>query len=351
MVPILARLEDAPFAKGPRMAEPLMIKGPAYDLIYDPYRERVYASLNGDDVGMVARLKPDTGELDGEVRLAGEVGPMAMSADGSNLWVAVHTAQAPKLCRIDLKTMKADELSPLKPTDNYDWPAPDALAMVPGTSNTFIAAYVGYKNVVVFDAAKPRLDQVGNKVCAGLVHSGDGTTFFAFNNMDTGWQLYELLVTDTGIRVVEEHIGVIDDFRIGIAAGGGRIYTGNGRVYDIKAKKTIGRLPGTGEVALDLFNRRAYQVRHESNFDQVTVFDCDSFEQRPSYVSRHTLPFRDTAKLKLTMSPQGGLTFGRRYLGNTCKRVLMLGESGLVINRGHVLTILPTVAILKVEPK
>jgi hypothetical protein len=348
-VPPQARLEDAPFAKGPRMADAFSIKGPAFDLVYDPYRERVYASLNGEEVGVVARIKPDSGELDGEVRLAGEVGPMALAPDGSNLWVVVHTAQAPQLCRIDLKTMKADEPKALQPSPD-NWPAPDALVMVPGTSNSFVAAYVGYKNVVVYDAVKVRPEQVGGKVCAGLAYAGEGATFFAYNNADTGWQLYELLVTDNGVRLVQEHLGVIDSFRVGISAGAGRIYASNGCVFDVKAKKTIGRLPGGGDVAIDPLNRRAYQVRHEPYVgDQVTVFDWDSFEPRASYLARQTIPFRDTAKLPLTMT--AGLPVGRRYLGKTCKPVLMLGESGLVINREHVLTFLPTAVILKAEPK
>jgi hypothetical protein len=350
-IPTQARLEDAPFSKGPRMEAPFSIKGSAYDLVYDPYRERVYASLNGDDVGVVARIKPDSGDLDGEVRLAGEVGPMAMSPDGSNLWVVVHTAQVPKLCRIDLKTLTADEPKALQPS-TYNHPAPDALVMVPGTSSSFVAAYVGFKNIAVFDEVRPRPEQVGGRVCAGLVYAGEGTTVFAFNNADTGWQLYELLVTDNGVRLVQEHIGVIDDFRVGISAGAGRIYTSNGRVFDVKAKKTIGRLPGSGDVAIDTFNRRAYQVRHEPYVgNQVTVFDWDSFAPRASYLAPKTIPFRDTAKLKLTMTGQGGLPGGRRYLGNTCKPVLMLGESGVVINREHVLTFLPTAVILQGEQK
>jgi hypothetical protein len=53
----------------------------------------------------------------------------------------------------------------------------------------------------------------------------------------------------------------------------------------------------------------------------------------------------------LTLSGQGDLPLGRRYLGKTCKPVLMLGESGLVFNRGPVLTFVPTAVILKGEPK
>jgi hypothetical protein len=78
-------LTDAPFAKGSRLAAPFALRGLAYDLVYDPYRERVYASLNGQEYGVVARINLGTGEIDGQLRLEGQVGPLALSPDGSRL--------------------------------------------------------------------------------------------------------------------------------------------------------------------------------------------------------------------------------------------------------------------------
>jgi hypothetical protein len=223
---------------------------------------------------------------------------------------------------------------------------------VPGTLDGLVASQVGYQSVVVYDAGRVRPERVDGKICAGLIYAGEGTSYFGFNNMDTGWQLYELLVTDKGIRVVQEHPNVINQFGVNIAAGGGRIYVSNGVVYDFTAKKALARLPGVGDIAIDTTNRRAYQVRPESLMGhQVTVFDWDSVEPRASYLVAQTIPIRDSVKLKLTLIGSGALPMGRRYLGRNCKPVLLLGESGLAINCQTALTFVPTAEILKADRK
>jgi hypothetical protein len=102
----------------------------------------------------------------------------------------------------------------------------------------------------------------------------------------------------------------------------------------------------------DTINRRVYQVRPQPLLgDQVTVFDWDSIEPRASYLAAQTIPVRDSVKLKQTFIGSGAPPMGRRYLGRSCKPVLVLGESGLVINRQTALTFVPTAEILKADRK
>jgi hypothetical protein len=362
-----ARLEDAPFAKGPGLAAPFAIPVRPYDLVYDPYRERVYASLNGPEYGLVVRINPTTGEIDGQVRLEGGVGPLALSPDGSRLWAGVQSAKFSGLCRIDVETMTAGKPTPLDPK-HPTHPVAARLVMLPGTKDTVVASLVGSSRptAAVYDAGVVRAEFISEKVCSSMVYSGEGETFFAFNNKSTGFELQELLVTDAGIRHVKSYPNVFEGFEsqslltvgggriIGVSVGGGNV---TGKVFDIKTRKLVHDLPGFKSIGIDERSRRLYLVNpgesvsddYEFSTCQVEVRNLDTYEPGAAYA----LPpkVRKTTGVTFpapTVKKDGPQWLG--YYGGTCRPVLMLGESVLVVNR-LALTFLPVADILKGSAK
>jgi hypothetical protein len=335
-----ARLADAPFAKGPHIAAPFAIYPRAYDLLYDPYRGRVFASINRNGYSALVRINPSTREIDGELRLEGRFGPLALSPDGSRLWVGFNNQQVAGLYRVDPETMKHDELMLMNP--NYpSRPIPASLVMLPGTKNTLVASLVGISKPTagVYDNGVARPETVDGPICFGMVYSGEATTFFAFNNESTGWELQELLVTDAGIRYVTGYPNVVRRFESILTSGGGRIFPTNGKVFDVKTRKPIGELPSPGHVAIDELNRRLYLVTHESGrLDyNISVLDWDSLKSISTYHVAGDLHSLEVKFPASNMQVPGEAT--------TIKPVLMLGETGLVVNVGP-MTFLPTAEIL-----
>lgn len=331
--------QPAEFAAGPDLDSPYVIPAKAYDIVYDPFRGKVYASLNGPEYGVVVKINPNNGEIEHHVKMEGDAGPLALASDGSQLWVGVQSKDFAGLCMIDLATMTAGKRKRLDP--NYpDRPIAVRLNMIPGTNDAVVASLAGTSRptAAVYDASTIRPDFVSKSVCSNMVYSGEKDVYFAFNNKDTGFELHELLVSDTGIRLVKSYANVIAGFdsqRI-LTAGGGRVFGVGGSVFDVKTRKLIHTLsPFTGvgicESNDTLFVVNAgLGVNDEFPFSHchVEVQKLSNFEPGPVY----DLPANVRTVEGFQFPAKTSDDLWGRYYEDTCRPVLLLGENTLVVN-------------------
>lgn len=349
--------KPAEFSAGPDLDSPYVIPGKAYDIVYDPFRGKVYASLNGPEYGVVVKINPNNGSIEHHVQMEGDAGPLALASDGSQLWVGVQSKNFAGLCMIDVATMTPGK--PIRLDPNYpDRPIAVRLNMIPGTNGAVVASLAGTSRptAAVYDEGMIRPEFVAKSVCSNMVYSGEKDVYFAFNNKDTGFELHELLVSDTGIQLVKSYADVIAGFdsqRI-LTAGGGRVYGEGGSVFDVKTRKVIHNLlPFTG-VGICEANDRLFVVsaglgvNNEFPFSHchIEVQKLSNFEPGPVY---DLPPHVRTVKGFQFPVKTGDDLWGRYYV-DTCRPVLLLGENTLVVNN-YGMMFLPVKDILQGQGK
>ncbi len=164
----------------------------ANDLVYSPSTQLLYASvpsIGGPALGnSIVPIDPYTGTLGAPIFVGSEPSKMALSSDGSTLWVALDGAAAVREVNLNTRTAGL-QFSLGGGTGVYNPPfKAQALAVMPGFPNTIAVAtpnpYTYESAVTIYDSGVARTNAVN-----GAVQCCSGVTGLAFD--PTGTSLYE----------------------------------------------------------------------------------------------------------------------------------------------------------------
>lgn len=165
---------------------------PANDLVYSSSRGLLYASVPsaaGPTLGnSIVPIDPYTGVLGTPIFVGSEPGKIALSSDGSALWVALNGAGAVR--KVDLTNQTAGLQFSLGIAGGFYNPpnTAQALAVMPGHPDTVaVAGHTGnaYQSLVtIYDSGAARTNASN-----GAVQCCSGVTGLAFDS--TGTKLYE----------------------------------------------------------------------------------------------------------------------------------------------------------------
>jgi trimeric autotransporter adhesin len=117
---------------------------PANDMIWDPYQRRIYASLPssyGAQGNSIAVINPAAGTIDGYHFAGSEPGQLALSDDGSYLYVGLNGSGAVQ--RLQLPSFKADVNVNLGTSQFSGLNTAVDLKVVPGSPHTFAVVLSG----------------------------------------------------------------------------------------------------------------------------------------------------------------------------------------------------------------
>lgn len=299
------------------------------EMIYDPTRGRIYASLSGTDPQFperVAVLDPTSGLIEAAIDAGRSPGILALTEGGRYLYVVVENGTVVK--RIDMETRAPDlQFSPPAVPGSQTPQAVMGLAALPGRPES-VAVSSSFSGVMVFDNGVPRPQ-------AGILPIQDlamGDMSLAF-----GADASRLYVTHPFVRMAvgEEGVSIREGGKgfpggPGAAYHDGRIFTPWGPVFDPELLRITGRFTGIpqGErlMALDGPRRRAYFLRkweHTGgalNPYAVTAFDTTSYTKAGEW----RIPELLRSPGELTVWGEDGLAFtdreyryGRLYLART----------------------------------
>jgi hypothetical protein len=219
----------------------------AWDLAWDPTRALLYASVASNDLrfpNSIAAIDPVTGDVVSHLNVGFEPRQIAITDDASFLYVAIDGNS--QVARVDLASFTRDLVFGLGEGEWGTFYVGD-LAPLPGRPHSVAVARRNEEvrphreGIAVFDddiqrpLAIGRYDGGGNRI-----EFGTPTTLYGFNNEDTGFQVYRMQVSDSGLVVLDEREGLVDTrtggigdaFGADLRSGGGWICSSLGTVID-----------------------------------------------------------------------------------------------------------------------
>lgn len=266
---------------------------PANDLVYSQTTQLLYASVpssGGPPIGnSIVPIDPFTGNLGKPIFVGSEPGKMALSSDGTTVWVALTGAAAVR--EVNLTTQTAGQQFSLGGgTGIYNPPeSASALAIMPGQPNTLAVAIptsATYSSVVtIYDSGVPRTNaQTGTLPCCsgvlGMVFDPTATVLY-----EAGSGYGSAAVNSTGITaatILNQTVSS-NDLRVDT----GRAYLTTGVILDANAGTQLGVFSigpsqnAIGPVAPDSAIGKAF-VLANPNFGssyQINSYDLSQFVQ------------------------------------------------------------------------
>jgi uncharacterized protein YjdB len=223
---------------------------PAKDLIYDPLRKLIYASVPGSAGtagNTITVIDPETGSVGPSVFIGSEPGKLAISNDGQYLYVALDGAAAVR--RLILASMTPDIQFNLGSDLFFGLRYAEDIEVLPGVPESVAVsrkylnvsprhAGVGiYDNGVVRPTTTP--DFSGSAVNINAIEfSTSAARLYGYNNETTGSEFRRMTVDSSGVSILDA---------TGLIQGGGDIkfdngliYANNGAIIDPEARKLAG---------------------------------------------------------------------------------------------------------------
>jgi hypothetical protein len=222
--------------------EPGSLELDASAMIADSARGRLYAVVTSSGARYANELVViDAAKLAIEASLVVGSDPdaLALSDDGSRLWVGLHGALS--LREVDLTqwppVAAAQYALPSGQFDDYAVHA-GAMVVLPGEPQSVAVSlhYDGlspsFAGVAIVDSGNPRPKKTSGHTGASLMVAGPPGYLFGFNDQHTGFEFYTLVVDAMGVTQTE-HGGLISGFNAEIFSVGSNVISSGGEVVDV----------------------------------------------------------------------------------------------------------------------
>ncbi len=243
---------------------------PTNDFVYSPQRDVIYVSVPssaGPTLGnSIVVVDPYTGNLGTPVWVGSEPGKIAISDDGTTLWVALNGASSVR--KVDLTTSTATALQEYFPGNAHTglYTISD-IAVMPGQPNTIAVACGGI--VAILDNGVSRT-KTGNS--SQIAFGSSASTLYGDQGI--------LTIDSTGVASTKTYSASIYNAS-DIRYDAGRLYLTNGAVLDANTGGLLGTLAATGPVAPDSGVGRVFVLNSSATYsyiyDAITAFDIGTF--------------------------------------------------------------------------
>ena len=241
------------------------------DLLYDTSRNLLWASVPssaGSPLGnSVVPIDPSTGLLKTPIWIGSEPNKLAISADGTTLWVGL--LGSPSVRKIDLTAGVETPVNLYFPGGwGYNIYA-TSLAVLPGSPSS-VAVSAG--PVSIFDNATPR-----SKTGTGAMYLAFGSSSATLYGYSGGLSIFSVDSTGIASTTNPPNSGTgSNDLRY----DNGRLYLTSGGVLDGTSGSLLGTFAASGPVAPDSTVGRAFVLNASTSFgtpNQITAFDVNTF--------------------------------------------------------------------------
>lgn len=257
-------------------------------IIYDAKRFRILASLStpASASSSVVALDPATGKTGTTLEVGSGPNALALSDDGSTLYVGLDGEQAFR--RVDLATNRAGSSTTIQPIGGVDRPYASNIEVQPGSTST-VAVYVAQRQgsatygPIVYDdgVARPNSDFYGR--ASEFVWDGE-RRIVGVNAVTTSAYVSDFAVDASGLTLTSTgNKGVTGASTF--QKVGDRFYTTDGTVLDRTSLNVLGRFPITQQnvaygPAVDATHNRAYFLELEgTTATRLRVFDLQTFAE------------------------------------------------------------------------
>lgn len=253
---------------------------PAGDIVYDPHSDRIYASLTaeaGVRANTVVAINPATGEITGSVGVGSNPGRLAISDDGTALWVALNGSS-------DVRRVALPALTPGLAFSLGSGLRVEDMRVMPGRPGTIAIALRNtccsprHEGVAIYDDGVRRATTTGGHTGANTITFGESAGVLYGYNTETSENGFRTMrVTSGGVQETRVTDGVYMGY--GLQYAGGRVYSSGPTVLDASRHASVGSFTGAGGsvgMAVDATLGRAFYLN--SYQGTLEVFDINTFQ-------------------------------------------------------------------------
>ncbi len=254
------------------------------DLLYDPVRDRLLASIpsaGGALLGnTISVINPYSGLVERSTFVGSEPNRMALSSDASTLYVGLDGSA--RVRRYDVATGIAGSQF-LLGSDSFFGPTyADDLSVQPGNANVVAVSrrYQGvsprHAGVAIFDNGVMRSVTTGTHTGSNVIaFSSDPGVLYGYNNETTDFGFRTMQVNSSGVTITNTTAGLIGSFGVDIEYQAGMVYATNGRVVDTAFPPSIlGTFSAGGAIEPDTTNHLMFVV---DSGKSLRIFNQDTF--------------------------------------------------------------------------
>lgn len=256
------------------------------DIIYDPARQTIYASVPSGAPGNadnVVRINPATGAIGPVVTSGSNPGRLALSADNQFLYVGLNGANS--IRRFDLQSSStASEFS--LGMGSFGTPnRAQEIEVVPGQSQSVAVALqdqgFSHQGVAIYDNGVARPNRAPQSPQNDVIEFAGAGTLFGYNTTNSEFGLHRFTVDANGLTPGSTISNMIKS-NADIRFDNGLLFASNGIVFDPQTSAIVGafQLPGAGSGVLpDAANNRVYILSgaDSDNFLSLWAFDLQTF--------------------------------------------------------------------------
>jgi YVTN family beta-propeller protein len=297
----------------------------ARDVVYNAARNHIYASVAGDAEAYpntIVVVDPSTSSVVSTIPIGSNPRTLALSDDGSTLWVGIDGAHAMRKVTMNSTPPVVGPLIRLtsaNPTRYFD---ANSIAVLPGAPLSVAVAYstapYQYSNEVrVFDDGVPRPVAVSGTFTASFLTPGPPGLLFG--HMASPGYLFVFDVSPMGVTQTV-HNSVFRDLPSSIVYSAGRVYSGSGDVIDVTnptAPTWVGGFGRVGVVAMRDAQSVLMLTTGQNTFPfmlraDVRVFSTSTFGQLDAVQLRDSLaPIWNTVYRRLVHAGGDAVAFLR----------------------------------------
>lgn len=217
---------------------------PANDIVYDRFRNRIYASVPagaGSLGNSITIIDPEAGKIGPSVSTGDEPSKLAISDDGQYLYAALESIGYVE--RINLTSLSVDSQFFLGNDPRGMTYSVEEMKAVPGNPGSVAVVRkskgisgVTSAGVAIYDNGVMRTNTTGTSAgVSTIAFSAAAARLYGYNNQSSSFGFSRMLVDANGVSVVDTTANMIWGYYIDIKFDGGFIYASSGEVIDPEA--------------------------------------------------------------------------------------------------------------------
>jgi hypothetical protein len=253
------------------------------DLIYDRFRNLIYASVPAND--SVAIIDPTTGTVQTSIPVGDNPGVLAISDDSHYLYVGLE--EDPTVERVDLVTRSVDlsiALTPLLPQLSPAF-ALD-IAVAPGSPRTIAVSQrydpaftPPFAGIAVFDDATRR-GPLSSSMSGPIEFGASAARLYGYDDQTSAYSLHLMTLGAGGLSTQLSLSNLIMGIDVDVKYEAGFMFSSSGSIIDPEFRTLFGSFPVDGiasAVRPDLTRQRVYFLANPAGEWQVQSFDTATF--------------------------------------------------------------------------
>ncbi len=258
----------------------------AHDLVYDPFSQRIYASVSSSDLNhgnSIAIIDPVAGVIEDSVFIGSDPRKLAIANDGEYIYAGLYGAGS--VSRFHIPSLTVDKTFSLG-TGSYGTTYVEDIEVQPGNSNVIAVSRYRkgisprHDGVAIYDNGIKRPQQTNDHTGSNVIEFSDSPNIlYGYCNETTGFRVYTNIVNEYGVSIGSSHKGLISGFGVDIEYDNGYLYTTTGRIINTQIMQLVGQFSASGKIEPDSTVRRTFFV----NGSTISAYNQKTFLKENQY--------------------------------------------------------------------